>query len=242
MNRTSEGLAGVRAVVFDLDDTLFDHRGSTRRALARWWSTLGVPDDPSLVEAWFAIEEQHFDAWRAGAFSFAEQRRRRLRDFLPLVGHPVPPSDDDLDAAFAGYLHWYETSWRAFPDVRPAVDALTARPLVLAVLTNGTRVQQHAKVRAIGLAGDLAAVLTSEELGVAKPAPEAYLSVCRRLGLEPGEVVHVGDRHDLDVVAAREAGLHALHLDRDRRRVEPPDGRLDSLAELVGRLRPPAEP
>ena len=60
--------------------------------------------------------------------------------------------------------------------------------------------------------------------------------VCRRLGLAPAEVVHVGDRHDLDVVAARAAGLRALHLDRDGRGVEPAEGRLSSLTELAGRI------
>ena len=192
-------------------------------------------DDPGLVGAWFEVEDRHFEAWRAGSVTFEEQRRRRLRDFLPLVGRPVGP-DDELDAVFAGYLRWYERSWLAFPDVRPAVDGLAAHGLVLAVLTNGRADQQHAKVRAIGLQGDLAAVLTSEELGVAKPDPEAYLGVCRRLGLAPTEVVHVGDRHDLDVLAARAAGLRALHLDRDGRGVEPPGGRLSSLTELAGRI------
>lgn len=229
-------LPGVRAVVLDLDDTLLDHRGSTRTALAGWLPTLGVTGDPSLAAAWFALEDEHFEAWRAGRISVEEQRRRRLRGFLPLVGRPVRP-DDELDAVFADYLRWYAASWRAFPDVRPAVDALTARGLVLAVLTNGTREQQRAKVAAIGLQSDLAAVLTSDELGVAKPTPEAYLAVCRRLGLAPDEVVHVGDRHDLDVVAARGAGLHALHLDRDGRGVEPASGRLTTLTELPGRLR-----
>ena len=192
---------------------------------------------PALTRAWFEVEDRHFDAWRSGLIDFQEQRRRRLRDFLPLLGRAVGP-DDELDASFAGYLGWYERSWRPFPDVRPAVDALVEAGFVLAVLTNGRAEQQHAKVRAIGIADALAAVLTSDEVGAAKPAPEAYLATCRRLGLEPGRVLHVGDRHDLDVLAARAAGLQALHLDRDGRHVEPPEGRIASLTELVGRLGP----
>ncbi len=224
-------------MVLDLDDTLLDHRGSTRRALDGWLATLGVTNEEALVRAWFEVEDRHFDAWRAGVIGFEEQRRRRLRDFLPLVGRAVGP-DDELDATFAGYLAWYERSWRAFPDVRPAVDALVARGLVLAVLTNGRTAQQHAKAEVVGVAGAVSFVLTSEEAGAAKPHPEAYLATCRRLRLAPERVVHVGDRHDLDVLAARAAGLHALHLDRDEHRLEPPEGRLTSLTELAGRLRP----
>jgi putative hydrolase of the HAD superfamily len=225
----------VEAVVFDLDDTLFDHTRSTRRALDGWLQTLGVAVSSSLAVEWSTLEARHFEAWRAGAISFEEQRRRRLRDFLPLIGRPVG-ADAELDSVFAGYLHCYEESWQAFDDARPALDELVAAGLVLAVLTNGTAAQQQAKVERIGLVAHLAAVVTSEELGVAKPAPQAYLATCRRIGSDPTRTLHVGDRHDLDVVAARAAGLPALHLDRLGGDDEPPEGRLRSLTELAPRL------
>ena len=228
-------LGPVEAVVFDLDDTLFDHASSTRHALEDWLRALGVPVAPSLATEWTKLEARHFEAWRAGAISFEEQRRRRLRDFLPLLGRPVG-ADAELDSVFAGYLHCYEESWRAFDDTRPALDALAAAGLVLAVLTNGTAAQQRAKVERIGVADQLATVVTSEEIGVAKPAPRAYLHTCRLIGSEPTRTLHVGDRHDLDVVAARAAGLPALHPDRLGTHQEPPDGRLRSLAELAPRL------
>ena len=222
-------------MVLDLDDTLLDHRGSTRRARAGWLGDVGVGVGRALERAWFEVEDRHFDAWRAGLIGFEEQRRRRLRDFLPLLGRAVG-TDDELDAVFGGYLGWYERSWQAFADVRPALAALRARGFVLAVLTNGRADQQRAKVRTIGVEEAVSLVLTSEEVGAAKPAPEAFLEACRRLDVEPERVVHVGDRHDLDVVAARAAGLRALHLDRAGLHVEPPEGRVSSLAELPARL------
>lgn len=231
-----EVLALVEAVVFDLDDTLFDHTGSTRRALDRWLQTLGVAVSTSLVVQWFDLEARHYDAWRAGAISFQEQRRRRIRDFLPLIGRPTG-TDAQLDSVFADYLHCYEESWQAFDDAQPALDKLAAAGLVLAVLTNGTTAQQEAKIEMIGVAPHLAAVVTSEELGIAKPAPRAYLGTTERIGVNPSRTLHVGDRHDLDVIAARAAGLRALHLDRLGRNDEPPAGRLRKLTELAPRLR-----
>lgn len=225
----------VEAAVFDLDDTLFDHTGSSRRALDGWLHTLGVAVSPSLAVAWSKVEARHFEAWRAGGISFEEQRRRRLRDFLPLIDRPVG-ADTELDLVFAGYLHCYEESWQAFDDVQPALDELAAAGLALAVLTNGTAAQQQAKVEKIGVVAHLAAVVTSEELGVAKPAPHAYLATCQRIGSNPTRTLHVGDRHDLDVVAARAAGLLALHLDRLGGDDEPPEGRLRSLTQLAPRL------
>jgi FMN phosphatase YigB (HAD superfamily) len=76
----------IEAVVFDLDDTLFDHRGSVRTALGAWLRGLGSVATDDLVEAWLRVEERHFPRWRSGEISWVEQRRERLRDFLPLIG------------------------------------------------------------------------------------------------------------------------------------------------------------
>lgn len=232
---STEVLSRIEAVVFDLDDTLFDHTGSTRRALGAWLSTLAAEPSASLLRQWFDVETRHFETWRAGAISFEEQRRRRLRDFLPLIDRAVG-TDDELDAIFAGYLHCYEEAWQAFDDARPALEALAATGRDVAVLTNGTTEQQRRKVETTGLAALVGTVVTSEEVGAAKPSPRAYLAACARIGSEPRRTLHVGDRHDLDVVAARAAGLAALHLDRLGRHDEPPGGRIRTLGELARKL------
>lgn len=83
-----DGIGGsrVQAVVLDLDGTLFDHVGSVRAALRAWLPSLGAEATDALVTAWFAAEERHFRAWCSREVSFAEQRRRRLREVLPLAG------------------------------------------------------------------------------------------------------------------------------------------------------------
>ena len=162
----------VRAVVLDLDGTLLDHRGSARRALGEWLPALGVEPTDALATAWFEAEGVHHAAWARGEVSFAEQRRRRLRRFLPLIGRPVG-DDADLDAVFAGYVGAYERAWAAYPDAADALAALRDAGLATAVLTNGTVEQQRAKLRACGLGGLVSPLLTSEELGAAKPDPAA---------------------------------------------------------------------
>lgn len=221
----------VGGVLFDLDGTLVDHDGAVTSALGRWLPLLGVPASPDLVEAWFAAEERHFPAWRTRAISFAEQRRRRLRDFLPLIGHGVG-DDDELDAVFAGYLDHYQAAWTAFDDVAETLAVLRGRGLAVAVLTNGTVEQQNAKLTAVGLAGRVGPVVTAEELAAGKPHRDAYLAGCERLRLPPAAVLHVGDRYDLDVLAPRAAGLQAVHL--DRRGAGPPEERrrIRSLRDL----------
>lgn len=187
-------------MLFDLDGTLLDHEGAVRAALQAWLPSLGLSLDETLVEWWFTAEQRHLAEWRAGRITWAEQRRRRLRDVLPAA--MVGWTDADLDAVFTGYLQAYERSWRAFDDVAEVLQVLAQQGLRLGMLTNGTLEQQQAKLKAIGLAGQFEFMLTAEELGVAKPDPVAYLAACDRFGLRPAHVLHIGDLPDVDVTAA----------------------------------------
>ena len=225
----------LRGVLLDLDGTLVDHRGAVDAALRTWLPTLGVPPTAPTLALWDEAQERHLVAWRERRVTFAEQRRRRLRDFLPAVG--IGYAEERLDEIFEGYLRAYEASWRAFPDVDEALAALTAAGLTLAVLTNGTVEQQHAKLARSGLAGRVGPMFTVEDLGVAKPDPRAFRLCCDHLGLAPAAVLSVGDRHDLDVLPARAAGLRAVHLDRyDEGPHDDPD-RVTTLRDLPARLR-----
>jgi putative hydrolase of the HAD superfamily len=205
----------VKAVIFDLDDTLFDHYTSVVATLRTWVPALGggvLTDDH--VAQWFVAEHRNFELWLVGELSHQDQRRGRLRDFLPAVGHPVPAGDAELDEIFSGFLDRYPQSWTAFPDALPALEVAKSNGWRIGVLTNGTVGQQNAKLAAIGLAGHIDVVETSEGLGFSKPAPESYLLTCEALGVDPTETLMIGDNLEKDVLGARAAGLTAEHLDR----------------------------
>ncbi|GAA2797605.1 HAD family hydrolase [Kribbella solani] len=204
----------MKGVVFDLDDTLFDHSGCAEVGLRGWVADLGRTATDELVARWFVIEQDCFDRFLAGELTHVGQRRCRLRAFLPLLGVEVPATDAGLDAVFEGYLARYRQSWAAYPDARAALEVARGNGWRVGVLTNGSTVQQNAKLRAIGLADLIDVVCVSEQLGVSKPAPEAYLRTCQALGVLPAETLMIGDNLELDVIGAQAAGLSARHLDR----------------------------
>lgn len=199
----------LRGVLLDLDGTLVDHESAAAAGLRSWLPTLGIEATDDALGRWSALQEPHLAAWRAGSISYAEQRRRRLRDFL---GADLP--NDELDAIFGTYLPHYEAAWQAYEDVAEALALIAAAGLVTAVLTNGTIVQQNRKLARTGLAGRVGPVFTVEDVNAAKPNADAFLRSCELWGLEPGEVLSIGDNYDLDVLGARAAGLRAAHLDR----------------------------
>lgn len=149
----------VRAVIFDLDDTLFDHRGSVRPALSSWLPEVPAGDGEDVTRAWFDLEREHYESWRAGRISFDEQRRRRIRDSWPHLGLRTP-ADDDLDALFGEYLTHYENAWHPFDDAQGALDQPRNSGFIVAVLTDGATAQQNAKVDKIGLRNHLTDVIT----------------------------------------------------------------------------------
>ncbi|TWD79655.1 putative hydrolase of the HAD superfamily [Kribbella amoyensis] len=204
----------MKAIVFDLDDTLFDHTASASRALRSWVPTLGVTWSDDLLGRWFAIEDAVYPEWLAGRLTHQGQRRQRLREFLPFLELPVPATEAGLDEVFTGYLDRYRACWIAFEDARPALEVARSNGWRIGVLTNGSTVQQHAKLTAIGLAELVDVVCTTETLGCSKPDPRAYLDTCEALGVDPVDTLMIGDNLDLDVLGARAAGLSAEHLDR----------------------------
>jgi putative hydrolase of the HAD superfamily len=204
----------LRGVLLDLDGTLLDHDAAVTAGLLRWLPTIGVPATAETRTLWATVTERHMAGWRAGRLTFQQQRRRRVRDFLTAAGRPCEGGDAHVDALFSGFLRMYEDAWAPYPDARPALAALRRAGLRTAVLTNGIEAQQTDKLARIGLRDLAGPVYTAETLRLFKPDPAVFGEACRRWGLPPESVVSVGDRHDLDVLPARAAGLRAVHLDR----------------------------
>jgi putative hydrolase of the HAD superfamily len=222
----------LAVVLFDLDGTLVDHHAATKAALHAWLPAYGLSRDDieALRPTWASTEQRHHGAWEAGQISFIEQRRRRLRDFLPVIGQDVP--EDRLDAVFAEYLACYQASWTAFDDAAPALTRVTEAGLRTAILTNGDHTQQTAKLAATGLLSRCGPVFASSQLPAAKPDPRAYHHVCRYLAVDPDQVLMVGDNYHFDVLAARAAGLSAIHLDRTAAQSASAGGRISTLLDL----------
>ncbi|MCD0484908.1 HAD family hydrolase [Streptacidiphilus sp. ASG 303] len=223
-------LAGV---LWDVDDTLFDHSGAERAGILRHLEAEGLPADGRALGLWHAVAEEVHARFTAGGLTFHEHRRERARRFL---GDPDLP-DDRADAWFAGYVRRYEESWAAFPDVLPALDALGGYRH--GVLSNASLARQERKLIRLGMRDRFSCLLCSDRLGTAKPDPRAFRAACDALGLPPQRVAYVGDRLDLDALGARDAGLHGVWLDRAGTGGDPPPGvhRVRTLADLPGLLR-----
>ncbi len=223
----------VTGVLFDLDDTLVDHRGAVERGLRVWLGGLDL-DGPleDHVERWFTLEAFHYERFQRGEISHVEQRRARIRGFFPRCDLRDDAVADDL---VGGYLACFRAAWSAFEDAGAALERVQSLGLPVGILTNGDQAAQEEKVRRTGLAAHRVPVYASSSLPAAKPDVRAFHTACARLGVDPRGVVMVGDSLRHDVEGARAAGMAGVLIDRTGRyRADEVQGvdRIRSLADL----------
>lgn len=220
----------LRLVCLDIDDTLIDFSAACRRALA---ALLGRAD---MWPLWERITDRHVALVVAGEIDYASMHFRRTQCFLGELGVVVDSADVTRFEARRKEL--LRRSWRLFDDVLPCLDWLRAAGVLLAAVTNASGAHQRAKLADLGLARFFDYVAIAGEIGVAKPDPVMFHSVCTTLGCDPGEAAHVGDKLGTDAVGARDAGLQGVWLDRHETRAAVPEGvhvigGLDELPQLL---------
>ncbi|MFI6856196.1 HAD family hydrolase [Streptomyces sp. NPDC050416] len=228
----------IHAVVWDVDDTLFDYTTADRLGMRAHLTNEGLLDDYDTVEQaitrWREITDLQWARFSAGEATFEDQRRDRVRVF---VGQDL--TEDEADAWFKRYLAYYEAAWALFPDVLPVLDALAASHRH-AVLSNSSIHVQDRKLRVLGVRDRFESILCAAELGVSKPEAGAFLAACEALALPPHQVAYVGDHPEIDGRGAADAGLLSVWIDRGGAyaTIDPPVGphRIASLAELPSLL------
>ncbi|AEV84184.1 haloacid dehalogenase [Actinoplanes sp. SE50] len=215
------------AVLFDLDDTLIDETTASRDAVLAWAAELELTG-PGADQRWARISARHYSRYQRRELSFAQQRRERVRDFLGTA-----LTDTAADRLFATYLRHYEAAWTVFDDAVPTLRRARESGLRVAVLTNGEHSQQHHKLERLSLLSEIDLLVASSTLPAGKPDPGAFRHTVNHLGVEPVDVVMVGDSLEKDVFGARAAGLSAILLDRDGTRAGSGVPRVRSLNDLV---------
>ena len=204
----------ARAVLFDLDDTLFDHRRSARAALAALHRVHGRGTDLDAFERQHTrfLEVMHREVL-AGRVGLDEARRERFRRVF--LEFDIALSDPDVDAVASAYRSGYMTARRALDGAAELLTALR-RHARIGIVTNNLLEEQRDKLDYCGLAPLVDALIASEDVGVSKPDRGIFDIALDRLGAAADEAVMVGDSWANDVAGARHAGIRAIWFNPDR--------------------------
>jgi putative hydrolase of the HAD superfamily len=220
----------VRAVLLDALGTLVELQPPAPR-LQRLLRQSGFEVTEEAAAAGFAAEiayylDHHLDGSDADRLErlrdrCAEEMRRALE---------VP----ELDHATARRAMLDALEFSAYADVLPALRELRERGVTLVIASNWD-CSLPEWLRPTGIAELVDGVVTSAEVGAAKPEPRVFERALAVAGVSPEEALHAGDKVDNDVEGARAAGIRAVLVQREG---EPPPGveAIRSLRELPALL------
>jgi putative hydrolase of the HAD superfamily len=201
-------LGKIRAISLDLDDTLWPIWPTIERAESALhaWLAQHAPATVAICATPAALRElrthmaqqrpdlQHDMSWL---------RRESIRLALTRSGED-PALAEPAYEVFFEHRHQVDL----YPDVLPALEFLSQRyPLVS--LSNG-----NADLHRVGLAPFFRGAVSAQGFGTPKPDPRIFHAAASLAGVDPSQVLHVGDDTLLDVLGAQGAGMQAAWVNR----------------------------
>lgn len=219
------------ALLLDVDDTLIDTKAAMVAAgaasVAQLWPEAGAEISHAAGVHFHRDPGGFFARFTTGELSFEHMRQAHITNLLETFSLRAI---DEVAQHFEGtYGPAFFANVRLFDDVLPFVDAISTAGIRTGLLTNSSSGYTQEKLEFTGLEGVFAVVATRDTLGFGKPDPRVFHHACELLGVPPNETAYVGDEIEIDAIAAKDAGLCAVWLQRD-----PDDSRGARLAEAHG--------
>lgn len=194
--------SGIRAVLFDLDGTLVDSEPSYWKAWRSVFQPLGIHLTDIELRSVMGMRPPEVAA------TFLARRQGSVEGAEPLVDGRVANSPDYLVAKMLDAMA-SDRNRTEMPGASRAVELARSADLLIAIATSAPQVLAEAAVRAIGMADQFHAVVSSEHERRGKPHPDVFLTAARRLSTPPEQCVVVEDAPN-GVIAAKAAGMRCV--------------------------------
>ena len=235
--KRSRSPSHIRAVFFDLDDTLVEDtlalEHCAEAAVREISPDLGI--DPNALAV--AYVDAAIDFWES------------------LEPGGAPPASGDIrpsmwrnalrrfgvdDSALAGRIAQRYDELRLeraelLPGAVPVLRALHGR-YKMSIITNGFAETHDVKIERLELRRFFDHVILAGELRLVKPDPKIFKHALKLTGVTAGESVMVGDRYGRDIIGAHPAGMRAIWIQMRGEHVPPggrePEATIESIAEL----------
>jgi len=229
----------MRTVIFDFYGTLA-HWADTRASnYETVFSAHGYALDPVVLGEYFfrydgvdhaehSVSEEAYEAWV----------RRRLHDLTATVGVEGSQVENVVEALRVSD----RGPMIAYPEAEEALSMLRTAGVAIGVCSNWGW-ELNSFLEEVGLLGLVDSAVTSARAGARKPHPRIYAHSAAALGVDPRDVLFVGDSWEPDVRGPRRVGMTAVHLWREDERpgqrppaLEPGDHRVSDLTDVLGVL------
>jgi HAD superfamily hydrolase (TIGR01509 family) len=212
--------SAVRAVFFDLDDTLCGYWEASKAGLREAFR-LHAPNEFSpeeMIEHW-ATAFREFSptlkqtGWYEGYLKYGEPTRtEQMRLTLMRIGQENPELAKSLSEAYA---HHRNLNLKLFPDAIETLDWLKKRYDKMGLITNGPADIQRQEIATLGIERYFPHIYIEGEMGKGKPHQEIFQKIADEVGVQGKEMLFVGNSYAHDVRPALEAGWHSIWIRRE---------------------------
>ncbi len=219
-------LPDIDAVLFDLDDTLVDRKGSYEIFYRSFY------DRQDAVNETVSWPEAKDYFWTLSPDNATDPRQA-----FEAIQSRFPGVTGDPDSHYESYFKSIVANMKPLPGALELAESLNSNGVPWGVVTNGNHFQIE-KVKVTGFEDITPFVIATELHGKSKPDAEPYHHALRLLELDPdasGTVLFVGDNPHTDIIGAQGVGMRTawIHMGREYpSRMQAPDMTIDSVVDL----------
>ena len=227
-----------KAIFIDIDDTLLDYVPCCRAAFEAAMEVLSTEyrlqnadriTRDQLFDLFFQISGRLFSEAKHGKYTVAEVMELYPKEFIREYRIQTATADriQTESEMVETFKHAFRAAWGTthalVPEAKEMLECLKNKGYRLFAASNSFGHLQRSRLEHAGILGYFEDTYISMDIGYDKPDIRFYQEALRRCGLQPSEVLMIGDSMTTDVLGAQNAGIDALYFDRQK----------DSLMEIV---------
>ncbi len=201
----------LKAILVDVDNTLFDFEGSALLALEKSAERYNIKLPDNILSIFIKHNNELWNEIENKTLTFPELQRLRF-DRIFKEAHIDNIDGYEFELTFDEV---FEDCTVEIEGARAMLSYLSER-YTLAIASNASRKQQMKRLESTGLIKYFDYIFTSEELNAAKPDLLFYKRIIDSLGIKPDEALMIGDSLKADIIGAKNAGLHTMWFNRSK--------------------------
>ncbi|MEY8350108.1 HAD family hydrolase [Bacillus cereus] len=202
-------------IFFDIDGTLLDYDYAEKQGIIDFFHAhreFSHLEQKTLIGLWNRTSSEHFQSFLDGSLSFQEQQQKRMKRMFKEIHLTI--SNEEAEQKFGLYLQYFQRNWTVYNDVIKCLDFLKSQGFGLGIISNGDYDQQAHKLKRIGINNYFSHIITSSQVGVAKPDPKIFKEAAIRMNQDIKDCYYVGDRLDTDALGSTDAGMIGIWINR----------------------------
>lgn len=204
------GKADGCVVWLDLDDTLWNFRLNSVKALTEVYAAFGLDrfwkDNESWLNDYHLVNDRLWAELADGRITADELRVSRFRETFVNKGMSLGEAEKISGRADTFYLGLLGKMKELIPGAKELLERLKDGGFKVGILSNGFQDVQFNKIESSGIGAFIDYVVLSEDIGISKPDKRIFDYAATKAGVSPYKCIMIGDNGETDIAGALNAG------------------------------------